>query len=194
MIESTRPMRDGKLPFVLGYVGINADFPSMTNMEIVPGTIGHIVDGYGPMDMSGTTTTSGFAVVNYTGYTSRTVYSGLYDYEVFFTPQFGAVVFQDDVINKKWTGVTYTLDAPATQETNGGSPTPYDQTFTYTFTSANDPDVSSASYVPPTQDIQYVDGIEYLSVGVYGGGSTVVVTNSGNPIISWNLTAVSAPP
>jgi len=193
MIQSTRPMRDGKLPFQLGNVGINADFPSMTNMEIISGGIGYIVDGYGPIDASGTATFSGYAIITYWGYSSRTVTSGS-DYEIFFTPQFQVNVSQDDVINKKWTGVTYTLDAPATQETNGGSPTPYDQTFTYTFTSANDPDVSSASYVPPTQDIQYVDGTEYLSVGVYGGGTTVVVTNAGNPIISWNLTAVSAPP
>jgi hypothetical protein len=193
MIESTRPMRDGKLPFQLGNVGINADFPSMTNMEIIPGGIGYIVDGYGPIDASGTATFSGYAIITYWGYSSRTVTSGS-DYEIFFTPQFQVNVSQDDVINKKWTGVTYTLDAPATQVTNGGSPTPYDQTFLYTFTSANDPDVSSASYVPPTQDIQYVDGTEYLSVGVYGGGTTTVVTNSGNPIVTWNITAVSPPP
>jgi hypothetical protein len=194
MIESTRPMRDGKLPFVLGYVGISADYPSMTNMEIVPGTIGHIVDGYGPMDMSGTATRSGYAIVDYAGYTSRTVYSGLYDYEVFFTPQFGAVVFQDDVINKKWTGVTFTLDGPATQTINLGTPVPYDQTFTYTFTSANDPTYGSGSFSPPSQDTQSVDGTEYLSVGVYGGGSTVVITNAGSPITSWFITAVSPPP
>jgi hypothetical protein len=187
-------MRDGKLPFVLGSVGINADYPTMTNMEIIPAYgIGYIVDGYGPIDMSGTATTSGYASITYWGYSSRTVTAGT-DYEIFFTPQFQVIVSQDDVINKKWTSVTYTLDGPATQVTNGGSPTPYDQTFVYTFTSANDPDVSSASYFPLTSDIQYVDGTEYLSVGVYGGGTTTVVTNNGNPITTWNLTAVSPPP
>ena len=195
MIESIRPMRDGKLPFVLGSVGINADYPTMTNMEIIPAYgIGYIVDGYGPIDMSGTATTSGYTSITYWGYSSRTVYSGLYDYEVFFTPQFQVNVVQDDVINKKWTSVTYTLDGPATQVTNGGSPTPYDQTFVYTFTSANDPTYGSASYVAPTQDIQYIDGTEYLSVGVYGGGTTTVVTNAGSPITSWFITAVSPPP
>ena len=197
MIESIRPMRDGKLPFQLGSVGIDADFPflggNMTNMEIIPGGIGYLPDGYGPMDMSGTATTSGGASIQYWGYTSRTVSSGI-DYEIFFTPQFQVNVAQDDVINKKWTGVSYTLDGPATQVTNGGSPTPYDQTFLYTFTSANAPTYGSASFVSPTQDIQYIDGTEYLSVGVYGGGTTTVVTNSGNPIVTWNLTAVSPPP
>lgn len=194
MIQSLRPMRDGKLPFLLGSVAVNADYPTMTNMEIIPAYgIGYLVDGYGPMDMSGTATTSGFASIQYWGYTSRTVSSGI-DYEIFFTPQFQVNVVQDDVINKKWTSVSYTLDAPATQVTNGGSPTPYDQTFLYTFTSANDPTYGSASYFAPSQDIQYIDGTEYLSVGVYGGGTTTVLTNAGNDITSWSLTAVSTPP
>ena len=197
MIESTRPMRDGKLPFQLGSVGVNADYPflggNMTNMEIIPGGIGYLPDGYGPMDMSGTATTSGFASIQYYGYTSRTVYMGLYDYETFFTPQFGVTVFQDDLINKKWTGVTYTIVGPATQ-TNNGTPYPYDQNFMYTFTAANDPTYGSGTFISPSQDSRIIDGTEYLSVGVYGGGTTVLITNAGNDITTWNLTGVSPPP
>lgn len=194
MIESTRPMRDGKLPFQLGAIYLNADYPAMTNMEVIPGGIGYLVDGYGPMDMSGTATISGSATITYYGYTSRTVYYGGPDYEVLFTPQFQVAVGQDDVINKKWTGVTYTLVGPATQTNNGGTPYPYDQNFTYTFTSANDPVYGSGTYYSPNQDIRIVDGIEYLSVGVYGGGTTTLLTNSGSPITTWNITAVSPPP
>ena len=198
MIESTRPMRDGKLPFKLGTFNILADYPylggNMTNVEIATGSIGYLTDGYGPMDMSGSLASSGGASVVYWGYSSRTVSLGGSDYEVLFTPQFQVSVSQDDVINKKWTGVNFTVVGPATQTNNGGAPYPYDQNFSYTFTSANDPTTGSATYSPPNQDIQYVDGAEYLSVGVYGGGTTTLLTNSGSPITSWNITAISPPP
>jgi hypothetical protein len=146
------------------------------------------------MDMSGDAAYIGGASLVYWGYSSRTVYMGLYDYEVLFTPQFQVFVNQDDVINKKWTGVTFTVVGPATQTNNGGTPYPYDQNFSYTFTSSNDPTTGSATYSPPNADIQYVDGTEYLSVGVYGGGTTTLLTNSGSPITSWNITAISPPP
>jgi hypothetical protein len=192
MIEITRPMSWGRVPFLIN-AGISSDFPVFTNNEIIevtPGSPGYVAAGFGRVVDSSIPGPYGYGLyVTYNGYDTRTVTSGS-DYQILNTPKFQVSVYQDDVINKKWTGVTIELTATA-QIYSAGVYTPYDQVFTYTFTGSNDPVYGASDYSAPNGNFQEVLGTEYQAQADIGG---VAYFTYPDPITSWFVTAVSPPP
>lgn len=180
MIETTRPMSQGRLPVAVGPVGVVVDgiYGPYTNREVsfpyYPANVkGYITEGYGK-----DSTLSPFGVIGgsvqisfLNEYDERIVSSGS-DYFVYRTPKFHISVSQDDVINRKWIGVSMTLRAEQTTDVYSyvepgppvlvsSNPTP--QFFTYTFSAADDPTIGSPDYLPPSTTSKVVLGNEFLA-------------------------------
>ncbi len=211
MIETTRPMSAGRAPVQVGAVSMRTDGPPgpFTNREIYFTSYpidakGYIATGFG-LDLSGDSVFGGGITVEYIGYDERIDNIG-FDTYVYRTPKFRINVSQDDVINRPWVGVVITMSADQTTDVydyvDPGPPvlissTPTPQTFTYTFSSADDPTIGSPDYAPPRQTIKEVLGTEYLQ-------SSIVYTSVSYPVsytetltspmfLNWSYSATTPP-
>ena len=220
MNETTRPFSAGRAPTQVGFVAIVADggiYPSViTNREVAfpyypMEAKGYIADGYG-LDLSIPTSSTFYfngavGVSTLPTYDERTVTSGP-DEQVYLTPKFTIDVSQGDVVNKPWIGVSMTLTADQTTNvyswTYPGpevlvSSTSTPQTFTYTFSAADDPTVGSPDYNPPNQTLKVVPGTEYLYSSIIWAGSmsyTRIETlplGTLPPTLVWHNTATTPP-
>ena len=178
MNETTRPMSEGRGPVTVGPLGsvaivVDSGSYQFTNREVTfphyPAEAkGYVASGFGLCPLGATT--GGYVFVAFTGFNVRYDYVGS-DVYVYHTPKFQINITQDDVINRRWIGATISMSADQTTDVydyvDPGpevlvSSTPTPQTFTYTFSSADDPTIGSPDYVPPTQTIKEVLGTEYL--------------------------------
>lgn len=202
MIETTRPMSQGRGPVFVGAVGVMNDGLSEphTNREIFFPSYpteakGYLAPGFGGGDVQ----------ILYIGYEERIDYIG-FDTYVYRTPKFVIRIFQDDVINRQWIGATITLTADQTTDVydyvDPGpavlvSSTPTPQTFTYTFTAADDPTIGSPDYIPPNQTYKEVLGTEYLANSfVYISTSPPVsytFTDTLPMFLNWRYSATTPP-
>jgi hypothetical protein len=212
MIETTRPMSAGRAPTQVGIVSIVADGgitpTTITNREVAfpnypTEAKGYISEGYG-LDLSIPTSSAnyfnGWALVTPYGETTRTVTSGsdTWDYK---TPVFQINVVQGDVVHRPWIGanITLTMDQttnvydfvfPGPEVLVSSTSTP--QTFTYTFSSADDPTIGAPDYYPLNQMIKEVAGTEYLySSYIVTGPTTYTRTETINP--GFHVTATTPP-
>lgn len=191
MNETTRPFSAGRAPTQVGFVAIVADggiYPSViTNREVAFPNYpmeakGYIAEGYG-LDLSIPTTSAnyfnGWALVTPYGETTRIVTSGSDTWE-YRTPTFQINLVQGDVVHRPWIGaiITLTMDQttnvyswtyPGPEVLVSSTSTP--QTFTYTFSAADDPTVGSPDYNPPNQTLKVVPGTEYLYSSIIWAGS-----------------------
>jgi len=215
MIETTRPMSQGRAPTGVGNVAIISDggyYPSViTNREISfpdPASVnGYLADGYG-VDLA--LVDPLFYIVNGSvwmqtdGEDTRSVTTAT-DYYEYHTPKFKVYNSQGDVVNRPWDGVVITMSNELTTEVWEyvyGSPgtlistTTTTQSFTYTFSSADDPDTSSPYFLTPNQMLQTgLLGTEYLYY-------SYVYTSLGPPSVleitlttqtPWVITATTPP-
>lgn len=214
MIETTRPMSKGRAPVQVGVVGITTDgyFSPATNREVSFANYpteakGYIADGYGldTIDTSGNPF-GGAVFIQPNGYTERQEIIGSDEFN-YRTPKFLIGVTEDDVINKQWLGVEMTLTAQMVTTvysyTDPGPPviisiTNTPQTFTYTFTSADDPVVGGTYYIAPNQTFNpdYL-GTEYLFSSIVYSSTTYpvsYVTTATDPIdLQWLNTSTIPP-
>jgi len=214
MIETTRPMSKGRAPVQVGVVSVTTDsyFSPATNREVsFPNypleAKGYITDGYGldTIDTSGSPW-GGNVFIQPNGYTERQEIIGSDEFN-YRTPKFLIGVIEDDVINKQWRGVEMTLTAQMVTTVYSyiepGPPviisiTNTPQTFTYTFTSADDPMVGGTYYIAPNQTSNPdYPGTEYLfSSIVYS--STVypiayITTDTSPTNLQWVMTSTIPP-
>lgn len=217
MIETSRPMSAGRAPTSVGFVSIVADggiYPTIiTNREVSfplypQEAKGYIADGYG-IDVSIPATTAAYfnGAVGVSPYsdTPRTVTSGS-DYWIYLTPVFQVNVSQGDVVHRPWIGANITLTmemttnvyefiSPGPEVLISSTLTP--QTFSYNFTSSDDPTYGAADYYPLNQMIKQVDGTEYLYFSmVYTSGTdyiSTVTTYPGTIGPYWHVTATTPP-
>lgn len=219
MNETTRPMSAGRAPTRVGFATIVSDggvTPTIiTNREVSfpyypTEAKGYIADDYG-IDLAYYPVYSNINgnvdVGTIPTYDQRTVTSGP-DEQVYFTPKFTVTVTQGDVVNKPWVGVSMTLTAQQTTNvyswTTPGpevlvSTTSTPQTFTYTFSAADDPTVGSPDYSPPNQTIKVVAGTEYLYSSIVWSGTTsytrieTLPLGTLPPALVWHNTATTPP-
>lgn len=219
MIETTRPFSAGRAPTQVGFVSIMQDggiYPvQITNREVVFPSYpteakGYIADDYGldrSLYPSYSGSFGGTVSASIDSYDQRTVTSGP-DEQIYLTPKFTIRVEQADVVNKPWVGVSMTLTAQQTTDvysfTYPGpevlvSSTSTPQTFTYTFSAADDPTVGSSDYSPPNLTIKVVAGTEYLYSSIVWSGSTsytrieTLPTGLLPPALVWHNTATTPP-
>jgi hypothetical protein len=204
MIETNRPMSKGRYPDLIGIVSVTLDnylYPDdSTNREVAFPNYpmeakGYISEGYG---IAGGST----GILLTVSYNYRTDYTatGVFEY---MTPKFTVSVTQGDVVHRPWIGVVITLTADQTTNvydfTFPGpevlvSSTSTPQTFTYTFSSADDPTVGSPDYVPPTQTLKEVLGTEYLASSYdTTGPSSYTRTETVPSFLVWHVTATTPP-
>ncbi len=217
MIETTRPMSAGRAPTAVGFVSIVADggiSPTIiTNREVAfplypQEAKGYIADGYG-LDLSIPTGTAayfnGAVGVSHYSDTPRTVNVGT-DTWIYLTPVFQIDVLQGDVVHRPWIGANITLTmemntdvyefiSPGPEVLISSTPTP--QTFSYDFTSSDDPTYGAADYYPLNQMIKQVSGTEYLYYSmVYTSGTDYIRTETtypGTGLPDWHVTATTPP-
>lgn len=211
MIETTRPMSRGRLPVLVGSVAVQRDsfYSPITNREIYFPSYpyeakGYLADGYGlDADYAPLNTSGGYVSVLPNGYNTRTVSSGA-DYTIYLTPKFLVQVFQDDVINRPWIGVTITWEASQTTDVYSYvdpgpavlvSTTTTTATFTYTFSSADDPTIGSPDYLSPSAMQKEVLGTEFVEFSrVYSSLTPPVAYDDTQTTTSaWQLTATTPP-
>jgi hypothetical protein len=220
MIETTRPMSAGRAPTSIGEVTIVADggiYPTtITNREVAfpyypMEAKGYISEGYGidlSIPSSATFYFNGHAFVNtLPAYDQRTVTAGSDTWE-YLTPKFTINVVQGDVVHKPWIGVVITLTAdqttnvydfvfPGPEVLVSSTSTP--QTFTYTFSAADDPTVGSPDYSPVNQTLKVVAGTEYLYSSIVYTSATdytrteTIPTGFLAPALVWHVTATTPP-
>lgn len=217
MIETTRPMSAGRAPTRVGFVTIVDDRSisptAITNREVAfplypQEAKGYVADGYG-IDLSYPPTSAppfngSVEVIGY-GSTSRTVTSGT-DIWIYLTPVFQINVSQGDVVHRPWIGANITLTmemntdvyefiSPGPEVLISSTPTP--QTFSYDFTSSDDPTYGAADYYAPNQMIKQVSGTEYLYFSmVYTSGTDYIRTETTYPGTigpDWHVTATTPP-
>jgi len=214
MIESTKPMSDGRLPMLIGpgnvEIVVDGTYGPFTNREVsfpnyptLPK--GAIKDGFGLFNPSIINTAGGSISVGYIGYDER-IDTGTYYYYVFRTPKFRVEVSQDDVINKTWDGCTFELTADQTTNvwsyTDPGpavlvSTTSTPQTFSFTFSSSDDPVYGGPDYVAPNQTVRTVLGTEYpfylqdTISPTYPVSYTETITDP--LLLDWKVTAITPP-
>ena len=215
MIETTRPMSQGRLPIPIGPAGVISDSGfgtvAATNREVYFSSYpteakGYLATGYGKDNLiSPFVSTSGFVGIVYVGYDERLETSGA-DYWVYRTPKFEIRVFDDDVINKPWIGVSMTSTAqqttyvyewiePGPDVLVATIDTP--QTFTYSFSASDNPTFGSPDFVSPSGMIKEVLGTEYLAYSrVYTSLTSPVSltdTTTFPDFLNWRYTEVSPP-
>lgn len=191
MIETTRPMSEGRGPLAIGPTGsvvivVDSSSYQFTNREVTFPSYpteakGYVASGFGLCPIGAIY--GGGVQVEYIGYDERIDYIGSDTY-VYRTPKFRINIVQDDVINRRWIGATISMSADQTTDVydyvDPGpevlvSSTPTPQTFTYTFSAADDPTIGSPDYIPPSQTNKEVLGTEYLY-------SSFVYTSLSSPI------------
>ena len=203
MIESSKPMSDGRAPTAVGQVAILRDggiyaFP-VTNREVSFPSYpteakGYIAQGYGP-NLELTSFNSFNGVVSLTAGVEdvRTVTIPGVAYYEYHTPTFTAYVGQGDVIHKPWQGAKIKLSRDVTTTVNQYIPptapviTTVTVEFEHTFSAADDPVVGSPDYVPTNASFRTLYGVEYL---YYADEPGVTTTTSAT---SW-VTIETTPP
>ena len=180
MIETTRPMSQGRLPVAVGNASVTVDgfYGPYTNREVYFSSYplepkGYITEGYGKdSTLSPFGSVGGSVQIGWLNEFDERIVSSGSDYFVYRTPKFHILVTQDDVINRKWIGVTITLRAEQTTDVYSyvdpgpavlvsSNPTP--QFFTYTFSAADDPTIGSPDYLPQRTTSKVVLGNEFLA-------------------------------
>lgn len=180
MIETTRPMSQGRLPVAVGNASVTVDglYGPYTNREVSFPSYpfeakGYITEGYGKdSTLSPFGSIGGSVQILWENQFDERIVSVGSDYFVYRTPKFRILVTQDDVINRKWIGVSITLRAEQTTDVYSyvepgppilvsSNPTP--QFFTYTFSAADDPTIGSPDYLPPSTTSKVVLGNEFLA-------------------------------
>ena len=197
MIETTRPMSQGRLPVVVGNAGVTVDglYGPYTNREVSFPSYplepkGYITEGYGKdSTLSPFGSVGGSVQIQWLNEFDERIVSSGSDYFVYRTPKFHILVTQDDVINRKWIGVTITLRAEQTTDVYSyvepgpavlvsSNPTP--QFFTYTFSAADDPTFGAPDYFAPSTTNKVVLGNEFLA--------NSIVYSSVTPPVSYTFT------
>jgi hypothetical protein len=203
MIESSKPMSDGRAPTGVGQVGLLRDggiyaFP-VTNREVYfpyypTEAKGYIVQGYGPnLELTSFDSFNGFVSLTAGVEDVRIVTIPGVAYYEYRTPTFTASVIQGDVIHKPWQGAKIKLSRDVTTTVNQYSPpaapviTTITVDFEHTFSAADDPVVGSPDYVPPNTSNRTLYGVEYL---YYADEPGVTTTTSAT---SW-VTIETTPP
>jgi hypothetical protein len=210
MNETTRPMSKGRYPDLIGVVTVSQDNPlypeDSTNREVAfpsyPSEAkGYISEGYG---IAGGSTG---IILPPIGYNQRTVTSGTDTWE-YLTPKFNISVNQGDVVHRPWIGVVITVTAdqttnvydfvfPGPEVLVSSTSTP--QTFTYIFSSADDPTIGSPDYYLPNQTLKEVIGTEYLYSSLVYTSATdytrteTIPTGFLAPQLVWYVTATTPP-
>jgi hypothetical protein len=201
MIESSKPMSDGRSPTSVGQVAILRDggiyaFP-VTNREVFfpyypTEAKGYIAQGYGPnLEITSFNSFNGVVNLSSDGEDARIVDNPGVSYFVYNTPKFQAVVIQGDVINKPWRGVAMKLSCERTttvyEYPNPPVSTIITVNFSHTFTTDDDPVVGSPNYITPNASYRTLYGVEYLA---YADEPGKVTTTSQT---AWLMTETTPP-
>ena len=201
MIESSKPMSDGRAPTGVGQVAILRDggiyaFP-VTNREVYfpyypTEAKGYIAQGYGPnLEITSFNSFNGVVNLSSDGEDARIVDNPGVSYFVYNTPKFKAVVIEGDVINKPWRGVSMKLSCERTttvyEYPNPPVSTIITVNFSHTFTTDDDPVVGSPNYIAPNASYRTLYGVEYLA---YADEPGKVTTTSQT---AWVMTETTPP-
>lgn len=194
MIESSKPMSDGRGPTLVGQVSILRDggiYPiTVTNREVYfpyypTDAKGYIAQGYGlNLEVTTGSSSNGFVYLTPDGEDVRIVDIPGVAYYEYRTPKFRSTVVQGDVIDKPWQGVKIKLSRDVTTTVDQYIPpsapviTTITVDFEHTFSSADDPVVGSPDYLPPNTSIRTLYGVEYLYFANEPGVTTTTSATS----------------